>query len=641
MAIDIIMNVKILEGLDYERELNPQQLNIVRETEGPCLVLAGAGSGKTRVLVYRVCRLIENGVPPSSILLVTFTNKAAKEMISRVENLLGSYPAGLWAGTFHHAGNKLLRMYGNILNVEPNYTILDEEDSISILKEIAGKYPEGEELPAPAGIKKILSLSANTLESIKDIVNTRFPKQSSLIPRFEAINTEYQKRKRKLNLVDYDDLLLFWYKLLKNESVGTRISEKFRYVLVDEYHDTNKLQSMILYLMAKVHKNITVVGDDAQSIYSFRGATVNNIMEFPKLYPDARTFYLDVNYRSTPEILEFANKSIAHNRVRFPKNLKSVRRSGIKPVLVRCYSPRDEAAFVSQRIVQLLNSGISPSDVGVLFRSRYQSAELEMQLNRLKIPYIIRGGLRFFEQAHIKDVIAYFRAVENFSDEIAWKRVFTLTEGVGSKTAEQLLGYLAGTGSFTEFCGRIQSANLNARGMKNLKTVLEMLGKIKEMKDIPSGIDLIMDTTYSRHVEKKYKDDAERFEDIKMLKGIASVYTDLSEFISESSLQEHSKGENPNVSFPVTLSTIHQAKGLEWKIVFIIGVSANHFPHPSSTVDILALEEERRIFYVGLTRAKEDVYITYYIRDFYRTFTNRKSVFLEEVPHYLFEEWNF
>ncbi len=636
------MSAKLAEGLDYEKELNPRQLEIVRETEGPCLVLAGAGSGKTRVLVYRVCRLLENGVSPSSIFLVTFTNKAAREMISRVETLLGTYPAGLCAGTFHHIGNRLLRVYCGVLGIEPNYTILDEEDSITMLKEIAGNYSGQEELPAPAGIRKILSLSVNTLESIADIVNVRFPKQSGLIPCFRLINEEYQKRKRKLNLMDYDDLLFFWYSLLKHESAGEEISERFRYVLVDEYHDTNKLQSMILYLVAKKHGNITVVGDDSQSIYSFRGATVNNIMEFPKIYPSARTFYLDMNYRSTPQILDFANASISRNRVRFPRKLKSARRSGIKPVLVKCYSPRDEAAFVSQRVVQLLESGIAPSEIGILFRSRYQSAETEIQFNRLKIPYIIRGGLRFFEQAHIKDVIAYFRTVENFNDEIAWRRVFALTDGIGNKTSEQLFGYLAGAKDFKEFCGRIESANLNVRGMKNLRMLIEMLGKIRDAKDIPSGIDLIMDTTYARYVEKKYKDSAERFEDIKMLKSIASAYAGFSEFISESSLQEHSKGENPNIAFPVTLSTIHQAKGLEWKIVFIIGVSANHFPHPSSALDILALEEERRIFYVGLTRAKEDVYITYYIRDFYRTFAgNRKSVFLEEVPHYLFEEWNF
>jgi DNA helicase II / ATP-dependent DNA helicase PcrA len=440
--------------------------------------------------------------------------------------------------------------------------------------------------------------------------------------------------------MDYDDLLVLWYKLLKNEGVGTKISEKFRYILVDEYHDTNKLQSMLLYLLAKRYRNIMVVGDDAQSIYSFRGATVNNIMEFPRIYPDTQTFYLDVNYRSTPQILEFANESIANNRVRFPKKLKSIRKTGVKPVLVRCYCPEDEAVFVSQRIVQLINTGIEPSDIGVLFRSRYQSAELEMELNRLRIPYIIRGGLRFFEQAHIKDVIAYFRVVENFNDGIAWKRLFTLTDGIGNRTADQLFSYMAGVKNFTEFCDNLNSLNMNVKVMKGLKALLQILRKIKDMNDVPSGIDLIMQT-YAGYIEKKYRDDTERLEDMKVLKTIASAYTDLSDFISESSLQEHSRGENPFISSPVTLSTVHQAKGLEWKIVFFIGISANHFPHPSSVSDILSLEEERRIFYVGLTRAKEDIYITYYIRDFYRTFTNRKSVFLEEIPRYLFEEWNF
>jgi len=634
------MNLKLVEGLDYLKDLNPQQYNIVKESEGPCLLIAGAGSGKTRVLVYRVCRLMENGVPPSSILLVTFTNKAAREMIERVEKLLGSYPGGLWAGTFHHIANVLIRKYGGVLKIEPNYTILDEEDSVSILKELTRNISD-EEFPAPKKIKKIFSLSANTLESIKDIINTRFPQQSCFLPRLEAISARYQKRKRELNLLDYDDLLLLWYKLMKNESAGAEISAKFRYILVDEYHDTNKLQSLILYQLAKVHKNITVVGDDAQSIYAFRGATVNNIIEFPKIYPKAKTFYLDLNYRSTPQILEFANQSISRNRHQFPKNLKSIRKSGIKPVLVRCYNPGEEASFVSQRLSQLIKSGVAARDIGILFRSRYQAAEVEMEMNKLKIPYVIRGGLRFFEQAHVKDVIAYFRIAENFTDEIAWKRVFALTDGIGGRTAEKLLGYMSDAGSFTGFCDRINDAGLNARAVKNIGALVQLLKKIKETGNIPEGIDLILNTGYSKYLEKRYDDDAERQEDLKMLKEIASIYTSLSDFISESSLQEYSKGERLSVEEPVTLSTIHQAKGLEWKIVFLIGVCANHFPHPASYADIMALEEERRIFYVGLTRAKEDIYITYYVRDSYRTFTNRKSVFLEEIPPYLFEEWNF
>ncbi|MCM8821057.1 MAG: ATP-dependent helicase, partial [Candidatus Omnitrophica bacterium] len=427
-------HLKLSEGIDYEKVLNKEQLRIIKEAEGPCLVLAGPGSGKTRVLVYRVCWLLEKGVPPSSILLVTFTNKAAREMITRMERQLGSYPRGLWAGTFHHIANVLLRRYGQVLSISANYTIMDEEDSISLLKKIVGEPNTMEGFLKPADIKKIFSLSVNTVEGLKDVINTRFPDYSSFIPRLETIWSNYQKTKRKLNLMDYDDLLLFWYKLLKNERAGEKISRNFRYILVDEYHDTNKLQSLILYQLARVNRNIMVVGDEAQSIYSFRGATVNNIMEFTRIYPGANVFYLDINYRSTPQILDFASKSIANNYVKYPKTLKSVRETGVKPVVVKCYSPKDEALFVSQRVVQLLNSGISPKDIGILFRSRYQAAELEMALSKLRIPYIVRGGLRFFEQAHIKDIMAYFRVVENIRDEVSWKRVFLQTEGIGSRT---------------------------------------------------------------------------------------------------------------------------------------------------------------------------------------------------------------
>ncbi|MCD6407678.1 ATP-dependent helicase, partial [bacterium] len=403
------MSLKLFPKIDYEKHLNEKQFKIVREAEGPSLVLAGAGSGKTRILVYRVCYFLEKGIPPSSIMLVTFTNKAAKEMIERDEKIVGIYPKGLWAGTFHHIGNVLLRIYGKEINIQPNFTILDEEDSTNLIKEIIEKHPEKEEFPHPSKVKKFLSLSINTMENLRDVINTRFPNYSHLIPHIETIWKEYQKKKKSLNLLDYDDLLLFWYKLMKNETTGTKIAENFRYILVDEYHDTNKLQSLILYQVAKVHRNIMVVGDDAQSIYSFRGATINNIIEFPKIYPDAKIFYLDINYRSTPQILALANEIISHNRVQFPKKLVSVRENGVKPVVVRCYDIKEEAVFVSRRIAQLLNSGIPPSEIGVLFRSRYQAAELEIELNKLKIPYIIRGGLRFFEQAHVKDIIAYFR----------------------------------------------------------------------------------------------------------------------------------------------------------------------------------------------------------------------------------------
>ncbi|RLF32902.1 MAG: ATP-dependent helicase, partial [Thermoplasmata archaeon] len=301
------MNIRTYSEIDYENRLNEKQYEIVKNADGPSIVIAGAGSGKTRVLVYRVCYLLEKGIFPSSIMLVTFTNKAANEMIERVKEVVGFYPKGLWAGTFHHMANILLRIYGKEINLSSNFTILDEEDSIALIKEIVDKFNNKEEFPHPGKIKSFLSLSVNTVEPIRDIINTRFIEYSHLIHQIETISKEYAKRKRELNLLDYDDLLLFWYRLMKDEKTGRKISEKFMYIIVDEYHDTNKLQAQILYQVAKVHKNIMVVGDDAQSIYSFRGATVNNILEFPKIYPDAKIFYLDINYRSTPEILDFAN----------------------------------------------------------------------------------------------------------------------------------------------------------------------------------------------------------------------------------------------------------------------------------------------------------------------------------------------
>ncbi|MCM8777801.1 MAG: ATP-dependent helicase [Candidatus Omnitrophica bacterium] len=633
--------LKLSEGIDYEKVLNEEQLRIIKEAEGPCLVLAGPGSGKTRVLVYRVCWLLEKGVPPSSILLVTFTNKAAREMITRMEKLLGSYPSGLWAGTFHHIANVLLRRYRQVLSISANYTIMDEEDSISVIKKIVGEPNTIEGFLKPADIKKIFSLSVNTVEGLKDVINTRYPDLSSFIHRLETIWSNYQKTKRKLNLMDYDDLLDFCYKLLKNENAGEKISRNFRYILVDEYHDTNKLQSLILYQLARVNRNIMVVGDDAQSIYSFRGATINNIMEFSRIYPGAKVFYLDINYRSTPQILDFASKSIANNCVKYPKTLKSVRETGVKPVVVKCYSPKDEALFVSQRVVQLLNSGISPKDIGILFRSRYQAAELEMALSKLRIPYIVRGGLRFFEQAHIKDILAYFRVVENIKDEVSWKRVFLQTEGIGSRTADRLMPYISVMNSINEIMEVIEKEKINIKASSKLRILLSLLKKMQDIKNIPEGIKLIMESGYSEYLAKKYKDADDRYQDVEMLKEIASTYSTLADFISEASLQEYSKGEHTEQSSPLVLSTIHQAKGLEWKIVFIIGVSDKHFPHPSSYLDIQALEEERRIFYVAITRAKEDIYITYFTRDFYRTFTDNMSLFLEEIPEYLYEKWNF
>ncbi|MCM8766444.1 MAG: ATP-dependent helicase [Candidatus Omnitrophica bacterium] len=633
------MSLKVYPEILYEKELNERQLEIVKNAEGPCLVIAGAGSGKTRVLVYRVCYLIEKGISPSNILLLTFTNKAAKEMLSRVEKILKFFPKGLIGGTFHHVANLLLKIYGKEININPNFTIIDEEDSISIIKEIIEKTKKKEKFPHPSKIKEFISLSINTCESLKETINNFFPLYANLISDVEKVYKEYQRFKKNLNQLDYDDLLVYWLKLMRNEVIGDKISSRFRYILVDEYHDTNRLQSKILYLLSIKHKNIMVVGDDAQSIYSFRGATVANIIEFPKVYPEAKIFYLDINYRSTPQILNFANDVISHNKIQFPKNLLSIRENGVKPVIVKCRNMKEEGIFVSQRINKLIEIGIEPKEIGVLFRSRYQAGELEIELSKLKIPYIIRGGLRFFEQAHIKDIIAYYRVGENFKDVLSWRRIFNISEGIGEKGIERLTNLILSSGRLDEFKNKIDEIKLIKKGKESLEKQIEIVEKIKNLP-FSEGIELILNSGYSRYINRKYKDDIERIEDIKSLKEIASFYSNVSDFLSEASLQEYSKGENPNIKNAVILSTIHQAKGLEWKIVFIIGVCDNHFPHPYSAKDPIALEEERRIFYVGITRAKEDLYITYYTYDNFRYTPLKKSIFIEEISPELYEEWD-
>ncbi|HOK56367.1 MAG TPA: ATP-dependent helicase [bacterium] len=633
------MSINVYPKISYEEKLNEKQFEIVKNAEGPCLVLAGAGSGKTRVLVYRVCYLIEKGVPPSKILLLTFTNKVAKEMLERVEKILTIYPKGLLGGTFHHVANLLLKIYGKEININPNFTILDEEDSVSIIKEIIEKTGKKDQFPHPSKIKEFISLSINTCESLKETIINFFPEYAFLISEVEKVYKEYQKAKKNLNQLDYDDLLVYWLKLMRNEITGEKISSRFEYILVDEYHDTNKLQAKILYLLSMKHKNIMVVGDDAQSIYSFRGATIENIIEFPKIYPGTKIFYLDINYRSIPEILNFANNVISHNKIQFPKNLVSIRKNGVKPVVVKCRNMKEEAIFISQRINKLIELRIEPNEIGVLFRSRYQAAELEIELTKLKIPYIIRGGLRFFEQAHIKDIVAYFRVEENFKDILSWRRILNISEGIGEKGVERIINLILKSENLEDFKNKIDEVKLIKKGKNSLEKQIKIIEDLKK-QSIAEGIELILNSGYTRYLIKKYKDDVERLEDIKSLKEIASFYSNISDFLSEASLQEYSKGESPNIKNAVVLSTIHQAKGLEWKIVFIIGVCDNHFPHPYSKKDPVALEEERRIFYVGITRAKEDLYITYYSYDFYRYMPVKKSIFIEEVSPDLYEEWD-
>ncbi|MCC6737486.1 MAG: ATP-dependent helicase, partial [Planctomycetia bacterium] len=431
--------------IDYARELNPQQLEVVMAGAGPLLVIAGAGSGKTRTLTYRVARLVETGVPPGAILLLTFTNKAAREMLARAESLLGGACSAV-GGTFHHAGHLALRRHAAAVGLPRDFTIADRDDAEDLLGEVMEPTVEevGKHFPRPGIVLDMISMAANTREPVERVVEKRYPMHGDLTAHLQAIAGSYAARKKDLGIADFDDLLTLWLQAMdEDEEIRGEFRRRFAYVLVDEYQDTNVLQARIVDHLAAGHRNLMVVGDDAQSIYSFRGANFANIMKFPERYPDAKTYRLEINYRSSPEILALANASIAHNREQFPKELRSEQPPGAKPKLVALERPEEQAAYIAQRIGDLGDEGIELDQVAVLYRSHYLSMELQMELSRRGIPFEMRSGMRFFEQAHVKDATAYLRIATNPRDELAWKRALRLLPKVGKVTASKVWSAVA------------------------------------------------------------------------------------------------------------------------------------------------------------------------------------------------------
>ena len=420
--------------MNYPTTLNEQQRHVVSGNDSASLVLAGPGSGKTRVLVHRVAHLIDKGVKPEEILLLTFTNKAAKEMLQRTEDLLKKKPSGLIGGTFHHVGNQILRRHAPIVGLQPYFSIIDREDSKQLLKDvIASIVPEKEKhFPSVGVVQAIMSFAANAQLAIKPCIEQKFiayEKHSTLL---NDISQKYAARKKKSNLVDFDDLLVHWSIILQNRRVCEYYQNTWKHILVDEFQDTNKLQfSIIRSLTAGGETSIMVVGDDCQSIYSFRAAEIANIIDFPKHYTNCKEYRLEVNYRSTPEIVHLVNKSIFNNKGQFKKVLKTENKKGLKPTLVRCTDAEQEAAFIARKIMEMKEKGMTYADIGVLFRAEYQSAQIELELTKQGIPFVKRGGLKFFEQAHIKDMTAFLKILNNEKDELAWKRVLCLFQGIG------------------------------------------------------------------------------------------------------------------------------------------------------------------------------------------------------------------
>src|SRR5437762_1041970 len=437
-SFDSLISLRI----DYARELNPQQHAAVTALPGPALVIAGAGAGKTRTLIYRVAFLLEQGIPADRILLLTFTNKAAKEMMRRVADLLGGEIPALWGGTFHSVGNRILRRHADLLGYARDFTILDREDArelIAACLDEAGIDLKEKDFPKPDVLADLFSLAVNTERSVAQILEAQYGYFSVYAPEIEDVGRRYLERKRAGGVMDFDDLLVLWLKLLREHAeIRELYQRRFQFILVDEYQDTNKLQSELIDLLAARHHNVMVVGDDSQSIYSWRGANFQNILQFPKRYPEARIYKIETNYRSTPEILSLANAAIAANIHQFGKQLTTVRTSGVKPVLVPCVDAGQQAAFVGRRVLDLLEEGLNLNDMAVLYRSHFHALELQLELTRRNIPYGITSGARFFEQSHIKDVAAYLRLVFNPRDEPAFKRLARLLPGIGDKGADKL-----------------------------------------------------------------------------------------------------------------------------------------------------------------------------------------------------------
>jgi DNA helicase-2/ATP-dependent DNA helicase PcrA len=640
------MQGPVVHRIDYQKELNQEQLDVVLHGDGACLVLAGAGSGKTRTLTYRVAYLLEQGINPSELLLLTFTNKAAREMLQRVGALMGQEAQGIWGGTFHSVGSRILRSFAESLGYQPNFSILDTEDANDLLKSVMKDLqldPKTRRVPSASVAHSLLSYARNTQRSIEVCLQEKHPTFAPLLPEIEQLAAQYQQRKKAANAMDFDDLLSNMVILLEDPVIGATLAHSFKYVLVDEFQDTNALQARIVKGFAKVHQNILVVGDDAQSIYAFRGADVNNILSFPTQWPEAKTFKLLNNYRSTPEILEVANESLTHNEHQFEKELVGMSPSGKKPKVVPCSSATQEAQYVAEQVLALQKEGKTLSQMAVLFRSSAHSQALEFELLKRDLPYEYRGGQKFFERAHIKDVIAFLRVFGNVQDEVAWMRVLGLQTGIGATTAGNLAKQAM---KATEFKVAISSPEMEARagrGRTGWKEFVQIGEQIVLRAPYPASmIRAVCDSPYQQYLEREYPNWKERLEDLEQLASFAESYQELSRFLADISLYDDVVAAREtgvtDERERLVLSTIHQAKGLEWDAVFVIHLVDTAFPNRRALAEEGGMEEERRLFYVAVTRARRELFLVYPLTMGYDALMFlQPSTFIEEVSPRLFE----
>jgi DNA helicase-2/ATP-dependent DNA helicase PcrA len=637
--------------IDYAAELNEQQLGAVTSPGGAALVIAGAGSGKTRTLTYRVAWLLEHGVKPWQILLLTFTNKASREMTGRISELLGPDADGIWGGTFHSIGNRILRRHADVIGFKPGFSILDREDQSDLLKSVVNDtgVPRDKRFPKPDVLAELFSLSSNTGDPLDVLVHDRFGYFDGMADAIASVRAAYERRKVSANAMDFDDLLIRTNQLLRDHpEVGDHYRNQFHHVLVDEYQDTNLVQADLVDLLGSQHGNIMVVGDDAQSIYSWRGANFENILKFPERYAGAQTYRIETNYRSVPGILDVANAAIRGNVRQFEKSLRAWRKSGGRPALVELPTNNDQASYVAQQILELNRQGLEFREMAVLYRAHFHSMEIQLELTRRGIPFEVTSGLRFFEQAHVKDVAAFLKFALNPSDETAFRRMVRLLPGVGEKTADSLWSVVkAGAESAAPFGEVLRMAKPPARAAKVWEQLAATLDEIApERKPIAPdlAIETVMEAVYEDYMKAEFANYENRREDLRTLAGYARQFSSLEEFLAQIALLTNVDGagaRDDTDTDRVVLSSVHQAKGLEWRAVFVIWLTEGMFPGSRSLEKPDSLEEERRLFYVAITRGRDHLHLCYpliRLNSGYGDPFQRRSRFLAEIPAHLMDK---
>lgn len=605
---------------DFAQELNPEQHAAATFGAGPLLIVAGAGTGKTRTLVYRVAHLLQSGVAPERVLLLTFTRRAAQEMLGRAVQLVGGRSRQVHGGTFHGTAHRLLRRFGAAAGLPGDFTIMDQGDAADLIQLSRAQLGYGEprrRFPKKETLHYVYSRHINTGIPVAEILAEEFPRFAEHEADFGRIYADFTARKAERNLVDYDDLLVFWCLLLEHPKIGPKIAALYDHVLVDEYQDTNVLQARILRGLCGAHRNLTVVGDDAQSIYSFRGASFRNILEFPREFAGTTMIALEQNYRSTQPILDASNALISRAAERFTKNLWTRREGGERPWLVTTRDEQEQTRFVVERLLELHEEGIPLRDIAVLFRAAYMSADLEIELTNRKIPYEKWGGLKFLEAAHVKDVLAFLRVIENPRDEVSWFRLLQLLPGIGEATARAVVSSMAEQAWSLDAFDRFPAPPRARQAQARLSELLaELRARPSGGNEVTGDIARIR-VLYDDILRERYDRVEPRLADLDQLQAIAGGYPDRGAFLAAIALeppqgtQDLATGTTGEENDALVLSTVHSAKGKEWDAVFLIWAVDGWFPMARALGDDDELEEERRLMYVAMTRARDHLAVTY------------------------------